>query len=407
MVNNGSNGVDDHKAKKGSGLASVLALGTANPPNVFYQDDFPDYYFRITNNEHRVELKEKFKRICERSMIKKRHFFLTEEILKQKPNLCSYMEENSLDTRQDILVEEVPKLGAKAAVKALEEWGRPLSEITHLIFCSNSGVDMPGADFQLIKLLGLPLSTKRIMLYCLGCYAGGTALRIAKDLAENNQNARVLVVCSEMTVIRFRGTDDVHMDCLIAQAIFGDGSAAAVVGANPVPGVETPFFELVFTDQVIIPDSEKTIHCQLREVGMTFQLLSDLPITISKNMEKGLLKVFKALGMSISDWNSLFWITHAGGRAIFDRIQEKLRLKPEKLKATRHVMSEYGNMVSCCVFFAMDEMRKRSMAEGLPTAGEGLEWGVLHGFGPGLTVETVVLRAPPLNSNGLVSNGNH
>ncbi|KAM0932950.1 putative pinosylvin synthase [Dioscorea sansibarensis] len=64
MVRNGSNGVDDHKAKKGGGLASVLALGTANPPNVFYQDAFPDFYFRITNNEHKVELKKKFKRIC-------------------------------------------------------------------------------------------------------------------------------------------------------------------------------------------------------------------------------------------------------------------------------------------------------------------------------------------------------
>ncbi|KAH7658686.1 Naringenin-chalcone synthase protein [Dioscorea alata] len=406
MASNGScNAVDDHKENRGGGpgaIASVLALATANPPNVFYQDAYPDYYFRITNNEHRVELKEKFKRICERSTIKKRYMFLTEEILKQKLNLCSFMEENSLDTRHDIVVEEVPKLGAKAAVKALQEWGRPLSEITHLIFCSTGGVDLPGADFQLIKLLGLSLSTKRIMLYGLGCYAGGTVLRIAKDLAENNQNARVLVVCSEMTAIGFRGTDDVHIDSLIGQAIFGDGSAAAVVGVNPIPGMETPFFELVSTYQVIIPDSEKAIHCHLREVGLTFHLRSDVPNTISENMEESLLKMFEQLGIRITDWNSLFWITHAGGRAIFDRIEEKLGLKPEKLKATRHVMSEYGNMVSCCVFFAMDEMRKRSMAEGLRTAGEGLEWGVLHGFGPGLTVETIVLHAPPLR--GLVSN---
>ncbi|KAM0932951.1 putative chalcone synthase [Dioscorea sansibarensis] len=336
-------------------------------------------------------------------MIKKRHMFWTEEMLKQKPNLCAFMEENSLDTRHDIAVEEVPKLGAKAAVKALEEWGRPRSEITHVIFCTAGSVDMPGADYQLIKLLGLSLSTKRVMLYGLGCFAGGTVLRIAKDLAENNQNARVLIVCSETSVISFRGTDDVHIDNLIGQAIFGDGSAAAVVGANPIPGVETPFFELVSTDQVIIPDSEESIRCHLREVGMTFHLLSGVPNTIGKNIDNCLFKVFEPLG--ISDWNSLFWVTHAGGRAIFDKIEEKLGLKPEKLEVARHVMSEYGNMVSCCVFFAMDEMRKRSILEGLPTAGEGLEWGVLHGFGPGMTVETVVLRAPPLH--GFVSNGNY
>lgn len=38
-------------------------------------------------------------------------------------------------------------------------------------------------------------------------------------------------------------------------------------------------------------------------------------------------------------------------------------------------------------------MRKRSAEEGLRTTGEGLEWGVLFGFGPGLTVETVVLHS--------------
>lgn len=43
----------------------------------------------------------------------------------------------------------------------------------------------------------------------------------------------------------------------------------------------------------------------------------------------------------------------------------------------------------------MDEMRRKSAEEGLmkTTGTEGLEWGVLFGFGPGLTVETVVLHS--------------
>ncbi|KAF7132122.1 hypothetical protein RHSIM_Rhsim09G0053500 [Rhododendron simsii] len=45
------------------------------------------------------------------------------------------------------------------------------------------------------------------------------------------------------------------------------------------------------------------------------------------------------------------------------------------------------------VLFILDEMRKESGDEGLKTIGEGLEWGVLFGFGPGLTVETVVLHS--------------
>ncbi|KAK8671708.1 hypothetical protein V6N13_038295 [Hibiscus sabdariffa] len=45
------------------------------------------------------------------------------------------------------------------------------------------------------------------------------------------------------------------------------------------------------------------------------------------------------------------------------------------------------------VIFVLDEMRKSSVAEGKSTIGEGLEWGVLFGFGPCLTVETLVLRS--------------
>ena len=57
------------------------------------------------------------------------------------------------------------------------------------------------------------------------------------------------------------------------------------------------------------------------------------------------------------------------------------------------MLREYGNFVSSCVFFVMDEMRKKSSKEEKATIGKGLEWGVYLGFGLGLTVEAVVLRS--------------
>ncbi|XP_057489808.1 chalcone synthase 1-like [Actinidia eriantha] len=377
------------RAQRAEGPATVMAIGTSTPPNCVNQSEYPDYYFRITNSEHKTELKEKFKRMCEKSMIKKRYMYLTEEILKENPSVCAYMAP-SLDARQDMVVVEVPKLGKEAAQKAIKEWGQPKSKITHLVFCTTSGVDMPGADYQLTKLLGLRPSVKRLMMYQQGCFAGGTVLRLAKDLAENNKGARVLVVCSEITAVTFRGPSDTHLDSLVGQALFGDGAAAVIVGADPTE-VEKPLFELVSAAQTILPDSDGAIDGHLREVGLTFHLLKDVPGLISKNIEKSLVEAFKPLG--ISDWNSLFWIAHPGGPAILDQVELKLALKPEKLRATRHVLSEYGNMSSACVLFILDEMRKKSTEDGHKTTGEGLEWGVLFGFGPGLTVETVVLHS--------------
>ncbi|XP_057960242.1 chalcone synthase 2 [Malania oleifera] len=377
------------RAQRASGPAAVMAIGTATPKHCVEQSTYPDYYFRITNSEHKTELKEKFRRMCDKSMINRRYMYLTEDILKENPNICAYMAP-SLDARQDIVVVEIPKLGKEAATRAIKEWGQPKSKITHVVFCTTSGVDMPGADYQLTKLLGLRPSVKRLMMYQQGCFAGGTVLRLAKDLAENNKGARVLVVCSEITAVTFRGPSDAHLDSLVGQSLFGDGAAALIVGSDPIPGVEKPLYEIVSAAQTIIPDSHGAIDGHLREVGLTFHLLKDVPGLISKNIEKSLVEAFQPLG--ISDWNSLFWIAHPGGPAILDQVESTLGLKPEKLRATRHILGEYGNMSSACVLFIMDEMRKKSAEEGLRTTGEGLEWGVLFGFGPGLTVETVVLH---------------
>ena len=52
------------KAQRAEGPATVMAIGTATPANCVEQSTYPDYYFRITNNEHKTELKDKFKRMC-------------------------------------------------------------------------------------------------------------------------------------------------------------------------------------------------------------------------------------------------------------------------------------------------------------------------------------------------------
>nr|ABY47640.1 type III polyketide synthase [Polygonum cuspidatum]ABY47641.1 type III polyketide synthase [Polygonum cuspidatum] len=373
--------------------ATVLAIGTANPPNCLYQADFPDYYFRITKSDHLTHLKQKFKRICENSRIEKRYFQLTEETIKENPNIGAY-EAPSLNARHKIQVKGVAELGKEAALEAIKEWGQPKSKITHLIVCCLAGVDMPGTDYQLTKLLDLHPTVKRFMFYHLGCYAGGTVLRLAKDIAENNKGARVLIVCSEMTAICFRGPSETNISSMIGTSVLGDGAAAVIVGANPDLTVERPIFELVWTAQTIVPESDGAVEGHLLESGLSCHLSKTLPVLISNNIEACLSEAFTPL--NISDWNSLFWITHPGGPAILDHVEAATGLNKEKLKATRQVLNDYGNMSSATVFFIMDKMRKRSLENGRATTGEGLEWGVLFGIGPGVTVETVVLRSVPI-----------
>lgn len=170
---------------------------------------------------------------------------LTEDIINKNPNLIIY-KTPSFDARQAILLTEVPKLSKDATLEAVKEWGQPISNIAHLIFCTLSGIDMPAADHQLAKLIGLKPSVQRFMIYQQGCSAAGTALRLAKDLAEKNPGARVLAACSEIMVGSLQPPSKTHLDVLVGSALFFDGAAAVIVGANLNATInERPLFQTV------------------------------------------------------------------------------------------------------------------------------------------------------------------
>jgi predicted naringenin-chalcone synthase len=217
------------------------------------------------------------------------------------------------------------------------------------------------------------------MLYQIGCQGGVASLRLAKDLAENNPGARVLVVCSEVITMGFRGPSETDIGNLVGQAIFGDAAGAVIVGAEPMAGEERPMFEVVFASQDVIPGTEKVVVANIREEGVQFSLHPDVTLHVSSNIEGLVKKTLEHVGV-VKGWNDLFWLMHPGGRAILDKVESNLGLTKEKLEVSREVMRQNGNTMCSCVILAMHEMRRRSKKRRLPTAGEGLEWGLLLGL---------------------------
>ncbi|KAJ1685503.1 hypothetical protein LUZ63_016893 [Rhynchospora breviuscula] len=287
------------------------------------------------------------------------------ELLKKYPNIGDH-DAPSLDARWEIVTEEVPKLAKEAAMVAIKEWGQPVSKITHLIFCTNSGAACPGADVCLVHLLGLPTTVRRAMLHYQGCHGGATSLRIAKDLAENNHD-------------------------LVSQVLFGDGAAAVIVGADPDLEVERPLYEPISTRETMILNTMDALGMVPREVGNLVTLAPSIPIHISGNIRGCVEEALNPLG--IKDLYSLFWIVHPGGPKILKMVEEKLELEKDKFNMTRKVLTDVGNLSSPTVLFIMNEMRKKSVNEVKATTGDGLEFGMLLGFGPGLSIEAVVLRS--------------
>jgi chalcone synthase len=296
--------------------------------------------------------------------------------------------------RHRVVMEWVPKLAKEANEKAIKEWGRSVSDITHIVFATTSIENLPGVDLLVAKSFGLSPKVRRVMMYSTGCWGGVAALRVAKDLAENNKGARVLVLCSECTAIFFRAPNEEYLDGLVGQGLFGDGAAAVIVGSDPIPQLEQPLFEIQWSGEMVVPDSKKAIDGHLTEAGMYCHLAPEIPKLLSKSIEEFVNDA--RVEAENKEYNELFWGDHPGGAAILNQIETQLKLVPQKLAASREILRNYGNLASACVLFVLDHIRKTSIEAAASTTGEGKDYGLFIGIGPGLTMEGCVLKTIPL-----------
>ncbi|KAK4798760.1 hypothetical protein SAY86_031086 [Trapa natans] len=372
------------------GKATILALGKAFPNQLVMQEFLVDGYFKNTNCND-PELKEKLTRLCKTTTVKTRYVVMCEEILNKYPELTV----EGLPTvkqRLDICNNAVTQMAIEASRSCMEKWGRPVSDITHLVYVSSSEARLPGGDLYLARGLGLRPQTRRVMLYFMGCSGGVAGLRVAKDIAENNPGSRVLLATSETTIIGFKPPSADRPYDLVGVALFGDGAGAIIVGADPDYSIEQPLFELNTSIQHFLPDTEKTIDGRLTEEGISFRLARELPKIIEDNIEGFCKELMGIVGYSdAGDYNRVFWAVHPGGPAILNRLEKRLDLLPDKLSASRRALMDYGNASSNTIVYVLEYMLEESLQMKAKERVDN-EWGLILAFGPGITLEGILAR---------------
>ncbi|KAJ7967213.1 Chalcone synthase [Quillaja saponaria] len=375
--------------KANPGKATILALGKAFPHQLVMQDFLVDGYFRDTNCDN-PELKQKLARLCKTTTVKTRYVVMSEEILTKYPELA-VEGLPTLKQRLDICNNAVTEMAIEASQVCIKNWGRPVSDITHLVYVSSSEARLPGGDLYLAIGLGLNPDTRRVMLYFAGCSGGVAGLRVAKDIAENNPGSRVLLATSETTIIGFKPPSAARPYDLVGVALFGDGAGAMIIGSDQVLGIERPLFELHTAVQKFLPNTEKTIDGRLTEEGISFKLARELPQIIEDNIEQFCEKLLGAVGFEVKEYNKLFWAIHPGGPAILNRIEKQLDLLPEKLNASRRALMDYGNASSNTIVYVLEYMIEESLKIRREERGD-TEWGLIMAFGPGITFEGILAR---------------
>jgi len=291
--------------------------------------------------------------------------------------------------RNDLYREHAGRIFVEAARAALAAApGIGPDDVTHVVTVSCTGFMAPGPDFLIASDLGLRPDVQRYQLGFMGCYAAIPALRFAKQCCEADPEAVVLVVSVELCSLHVRASNE--PDLIVANALFGDGAAAAIVTARPAEAGER-HLELGAFATRITPDSEDDMAWRIGDNGFEMTLSNAVPSILAEHVGGALEPLFAddaalraALAAGAASAVIEHWAIHPGGRSILDRVESALGLTTGQLAPARDVLRDYGNMSSATVLFVL-----RALLDAADTAdGDRV---VAMAFGPGLTVDSAML----------------
>ncbi|MEQ9454101.1 MAG: type III polyketide synthase [Phycisphaeraceae bacterium] len=274
-----------------------------------------------------------------------------------------------------------PLLLKHAAGKALASAGVRADRITHLVTTTCTGFFSPGPDHHLIASLGMSPSVERVQVGFMGCHAAINGLGVATALARSHSGARVLLACVELCSLHFQYRADKEQ--VVANALFGDGAAAAVIGREDQGRAGTTGLgriRVVSRRSEVLGGSGEAMSWRITDHGFRMTLGPEVPRLLRSCLEEQLVDHWLgSCGLRREAVSG--WAVHPGGPRVLDAVERALGLSGEALSASRAVLQEHGNMSSPTVLFILH----RLLASGVrgPV--------VLMAFGPGLTLELALV----------------
>jgi predicted naringenin-chalcone synthase len=351
--------------------SSIVSIGLSNPGEPIPQAEIS----RFMQLAHQLDAQERRKLdfLYRKSGIDSRHSVLEDFQTEEVSDFTFFPKNKELHpfpgtaARMQVFEEKGPELAEQAVRSALQQAEVEANSLTHLILISCTGMVAPGLELDLMRRLGIPSSVERYCIHFMGCYAAFTGLRLADQLVKANPKSRVLVVSVELCTLHFQ--KEYTEDNLLANSLFGDGAAAALVMQSEKGlQIKNYFSEVLW-------EGEKDMAWKIGDFGFEMRLSQYIPSLLNQGIRR-LRDLFEAK-FNFSKVRHV--AIHPGGKQILIQVQEAFGLSPEVNRHALEVLRTCGNMSSASILFVLERMLQDSSIQGDILA---------LGFGPGLTLET-------------------
>jgi predicted naringenin-chalcone synthase len=343
----------------------IASIATVVPPyNVdqTFAGEFIKEHFGSRLNARSLGL---VRTIFSQPSIKKRHFAFDDP---------KCIVDESPDQRIARFTEKSIELSSQAISRALDQAGVSVRDVTCLVVNTCTGYICPGISTYLIERLGLSRSLRVYDMVGSGCGGAIPNLQVAESMLKTNGGGVAVSASVEICSSTFQMGNDLSL--ILSNALFGDGAAAAVLWNKPVG------FELVASAGRFVPEQRDTIRFVHKEGQLHNQLSLKLPDLVKKAAAAVVADVLSSQGLKTGDIKH--WALHTGGEKIINAVRDEIGIPEERLRATRKVLSEYGNMSSPTVWFVLKEIIQNGITAG--------EWCVMVAYGAGLSAHAVLLR---------------
>lgn len=358
-------------------------LETAVPPTAYSQEFVEARMEKWAKTERQVRY---LRQIYRHSSIDKRHSVVSDFMTPEPSELYRITADGRINNpdsseRNAMFVKHARPMAVELARRTVANCpGLAAADVTHVITVSCTGFFNPGMDYYVVRDAGLSPTVQRYQLGFMGCYAAIPALRMARQFCEADPQAVVLVLCLELCTLHLHPYGS--MDDMLANSLFADGASCAVVSGRPPPEGAAAYRFGEFASS-IIPQGEKDMAWTVGDHGFDIVLSSYVPKILGAGIRDVMAPLLGGQGLQESD--IVWWAVHPGGRAILDKVESGLGLRPEQVAVSREVLRRFGNMSSATVLFVLKDLLATPAAK----TGDRV---CAMAFGPGLTVESVVLE---------------